>query len=128
DADMFNVNTFTGDEVLAEQEVATKDVNLTVDEVTLAQALAALKSVKPKVKANVEEEPSVLVSAASTKVSAATTTTTATISTPRKGIVITELGTSTTKTTISSQPSQAKVQDKGKGIMVEPEKPLKKKD
>ncbi|GJV33044.1 hypothetical protein Tco_1393444 [Tanacetum coccineum] len=71
DADMFDVNTLTGDEVLAEQEVAAKDVNLTVDEV-----------------------------------SAATTTTTATILTPRKGIVITELGTSTTTTTISSQPSQ----------------------
>ncbi|GKB60434.1 putative ribonuclease H-like domain-containing protein [Tanacetum coccineum] len=127
DADMFDVNTLTGDEVLAEPEVAVKDVNLTVDEVTLAQALAALKSVKPKVKANVVEEPSVPVSAASTKVSAATTTTTATIPTPRKGIVITELGTSTTTTTISSQPSQAKVQDKGKGILVEePVKPKKK--
>ncbi|GKG64297.1 hypothetical protein Tco_0651398, partial [Tanacetum coccineum] len=30
DADMFDVNTLTGDEVLAEQEAATKDVNLTV--------------------------------------------------------------------------------------------------
>ncbi|GKF48330.1 hypothetical protein Tco_0141581 [Tanacetum coccineum] len=89
DANMFDVNTLTGDEVLAEQEVAAKDVNLTVDEVTLAQALAALKSVKPKVKSNVIEEPSVPVSAASTKV---------------------------------------KVQDKGKGLMVEREKPLKKKD
>ncbi|GKA48339.1 putative reverse transcriptase domain-containing protein [Tanacetum coccineum] len=75
DADMFDVNTLTGDEVLAEQEVTSKDVNLTVDEVTLAQALAALKSVKPKVKPNVIEEPSVPVSA-SIKVSAATTTTT----------------------------------------------------
>ncbi|GJS86886.1 hypothetical protein Tco_0769522 [Tanacetum coccineum] len=56
-------------------------------------ALACLKSVKPKVKANVVEESSVPVSAASTKVSAATTTTTATILTPRKGIVITELET-----------------------------------
>ncbi|GKA77370.1 hypothetical protein Tco_0783831, partial [Tanacetum coccineum] len=100
DADMFDVNTLTGDEVLAEQEVATKDVNLTVDEVTLAQSLAALKSVKPKVKSNVVEESSMPVSPASTKVSAATTTTTAT-TTPRKGIVITEL---------------------------EPDKPLKKKD
>ncbi|GJV69793.1 hypothetical protein Tco_1485302 [Tanacetum coccineum] len=101
DADMFDVNTLTGDEVLAEQEVATKDVNLTIDEVTLAQALADLKSVKTKVKANVVEEPSIPVSDASTKVSAATTTTTATIPTLGKGIVITEL---------------------------EPEKPLKKKD
>ncbi|GKF17298.1 hypothetical protein Tco_0062216 [Tanacetum coccineum] len=105
DADMFDVNTLTGDEVLAEPEVAVKDMNLTVDEVTLDQALAALKSVKPKVKANVVEEPSMPVSSTSTKVSAATTTTTATILTPRKGIVITELGTSTTTTTISSQPS-----------------------
>ncbi|GJV90180.1 hypothetical protein Tco_1537993 [Tanacetum coccineum] len=37
---------------------------------TLAQALAALKSVKPNVKANIVEEPSVPISAASTKVSA----------------------------------------------------------
>ncbi|GKD99084.1 hypothetical protein Tco_1382981, partial [Tanacetum coccineum] len=86
----------TGDEVLAEQEVAAKDV-----------------------KANVVEEPSVPVSATSTKVSAATTTTTATIPTSRKGIIITELGTSTTTTTISSQLSQAKVQDKGKGILLQ---------
>ncbi|GKF30499.1 hypothetical protein Tco_0100297, partial [Tanacetum coccineum] len=98
DANMFDVNTLT--------------------------ALAALKSVKPKV----VEKPSVPVSAASTKVSAATTTTTAIIPTPRKGIVITELGTSKTTTIISSQPSHAKVQDKGKGIMIEPEKPLMKKD
>ncbi|GJU33292.1 hypothetical protein Tco_1176881 [Tanacetum coccineum] len=75
DVDMFDVNTLT--------------------------ALAALKSVKPKVKSNVVEDPSVPVSATSTKVSAATTTTTATIPTPRKGIVNTEL---------------------------EPKKPLKKKD
>ncbi|GKC60545.1 hypothetical protein Tco_1088143 [Tanacetum coccineum] len=91
DAEMFDVNAFTGDEVFAKQEVAAKDVNLTIDEVTLAQALAALKSVKPKVKGNVIEEPSVPVSVvnASTKVSAATTTT-ATIPTPRKGIIIIE--------------------------------------
>ncbi|GJU52314.1 hypothetical protein Tco_1226028 [Tanacetum coccineum] len=65
DNEMFDVATMTGDEVFAEQEVAAKDVNLTVDEVTLAQALAALKSVKSKVKGDVIEEPSVPVSAAS---------------------------------------------------------------
>ncbi|GJW09841.1 hypothetical protein Tco_1575668 [Tanacetum coccineum] len=93
DADMFDVNTLTGDEVLAEPKVVVKDVNLIIHEVTLAQALASLKSVKPKVKANVVEEPS----------------------------------TSTTTTTISSQPSQAKLQDKGKGILIkEPVKPKKK--
>ncbi|GJX23173.1 ribonuclease H-like domain-containing protein [Tanacetum coccineum] len=36
------------DEEVVETEVASKDVNLSVDEVTLAQALAALKSAKPK--------------------------------------------------------------------------------
>ncbi|GJT61627.1 hypothetical protein Tco_1005160 [Tanacetum coccineum] len=121
DKEMYDVGTVTGDEVFAEQEVAAKDLNVTVDEVTLAQAITALKSVKPKVKGDVIEEPNVPVNAASasTKVSAATTTT-ATIRTPRKGIVITELGTPTI-TRSSQQPSQAEVQDKGKGKMIEPE-------
>ncbi|GJS89732.1 ribonuclease H-like domain-containing protein [Tanacetum coccineum] len=56
DAKMFNVNTLTGDEVFAEQEVVAKDVNLTVDEVTLAQTLAALKSVKPKLAERLQAE------------------------------------------------------------------------
>ncbi|GJU08323.1 hypothetical protein Tco_1124753 [Tanacetum coccineum] len=92
DKEMYDVGTVTGDEVFAEQEVATKDAILTSDKGTLAQALAALKSVKPKVKRMFIEEPNVPVNvvSASTKVSVATTTT-ATIPTPRKGIVITEL-------------------------------------
>ncbi|GKA38492.1 hypothetical protein Tco_0731043, partial [Tanacetum coccineum] len=62
------------------------------DDVDAEMFDVALKSVKPKVKGDVIEEPSVPVSAASAsiKVSAATTTT-ATIPTPRKGIIITEL-------------------------------------
>ncbi|GJU07553.1 hypothetical protein Tco_1123983 [Tanacetum coccineum] len=67
DADMFNVNTLTGDEVLLEPEVAVKDVNLSVHEVTLAQALAALKSAKVQEKGDVVKELSAPVSAASTK-------------------------------------------------------------
>ncbi|GJS62659.1 hypothetical protein Tco_0657443 [Tanacetum coccineum] len=127
DADMFDVNTLTGDEVLVESEAVVKDVNLSVDKVTLAQALAALKSAKVHEKGDVVEEPSVPFSTVNIKVSAATTT--ATILTPRKGIIFQELGTTTTTTTISSQqPSQANVQDKGKGKMVEPEKPMKKKE
>ncbi|GKB94188.1 hypothetical protein Tco_0980325 [Tanacetum coccineum] len=46
DEEMFNTGVLDGDEVLAEPEVTIKDVNLSVDEVTLAQALAALKSAK----------------------------------------------------------------------------------
>ncbi|GJT46390.1 hypothetical protein Tco_0955105 [Tanacetum coccineum] len=84
---------------------------------------------KTKVKWDVIEEPSVRVSAASAsiKVSVATTTT-ATIPTPRKGIVITELGTPTITRSLQ-QPSWEKVRNKGKGKMVEPKsvKPTKKK-
>ncbi|GJR14786.1 putative ribonuclease H-like domain-containing protein [Tanacetum coccineum] len=68
-----------GDEVVIESEVADKDVNLSVDEVTLAQALAALKSAKVQEKGDVIKEPSVPVSAASTKVSTVIPTTAATI-------------------------------------------------
>ncbi|GKC10115.1 hypothetical protein Tco_1001725 [Tanacetum coccineum] len=97
-AEMYDVGTVTGDEVFAEQEVVAKDVNLTVDEVTLAQALSTLKYVKPKVIENAIEEPNVPINAvsASTKVSA-TTTTTAIIPTLRKGICIIELGTRSRK-------------------------------
>ncbi|GJW03066.1 hypothetical protein Tco_1561922, partial [Tanacetum coccineum] len=128
DNEMFDVGTLTGNEVLVEQVVATKDVNLSVDEVTLAQALAALKSAKVQEKGDVIKEPSVPVSVVSdsTKDSTATTTT-ATIPTPRKVIVFQEPGTTTTTISLQ-QPSQENVQDKGKGKMVEPEKPMKKKE
>ncbi|GKB72638.1 hypothetical protein Tco_0934050 [Tanacetum coccineum] len=68
DAKMFDVNDLDGDEVVVESEVADKDVNLSVDEVTLAQALAALKSAKVQEKGDVIKEPSVPVGAASTKI------------------------------------------------------------
>ncbi|GJW97168.1 retrovirus-related pol polyprotein from transposon TNT 1-94 [Tanacetum coccineum] len=63
--EMYDVGTVTGDEVFVEQEVAAKDVNLTVDEVTLAQALSTLKYVKPKVIENAIEEPNVPINAVS---------------------------------------------------------------
>ncbi|GJW33516.1 retrovirus-related pol polyprotein from transposon TNT 1-94 [Tanacetum coccineum] len=62
DNEIFNLDALTGDEVFAEQEVAAKDPSVPVSDVS-----------------------------ALIKVSATTTTTT-TIPTPRKGIVITELG------------------------------------
>ncbi|GJV61434.1 hypothetical protein Tco_1467534 [Tanacetum coccineum] len=74
-------------------------------------------------------EPSVFVSAfsASTKDSAATTTT-ATIPTPRKGIVFQEPGTTTTTISSLAKASHTNFQDKGKGKMVEPKQPIKKKE
>ncbi|GJS90285.1 hypothetical protein Tco_0772921 [Tanacetum coccineum] len=100
DEEMFDIGVLNGDEVLAEPEVTIKDVNLSVDKVTLAQALAALKSAKVQEKANVVEDPSESI----TKIPTLTTTTGATtitaISTrPRaKGLVIHEEKQATTPT------------------------------
>ncbi|GKD17121.1 hypothetical protein Tco_1206279, partial [Tanacetum coccineum] len=71
---------------------ATTTTAITVDDITLAQALEEMKNTKPK----------------------------------QKGVVIQELGESTTikYSQLSSQQSQ----DKGKGIWIEPVKPMKKKD
>ncbi|GJV70086.1 hypothetical protein Tco_1485595 [Tanacetum coccineum] len=107
--EMFDVDTLNGEEVfVAEQNenvvkevvdaaqvtTAATIVTITTKEITLAQALADLKSTKPKA----------------------------------KGITFREPGESTT--TIFSQQLQDKglSQDKGKEILVEPDKPLKKKD
>ncbi|GJT81096.1 hypothetical protein Tco_1055438 [Tanacetum coccineum] len=56
DEDMFGVNDLKGDEVVVESEVANKDVNISVDEVTLAQALAALKKNSKKELLKLDEE------------------------------------------------------------------------
>ncbi|GJV52274.1 hypothetical protein Tco_1448015 [Tanacetum coccineum] len=49
--EMFDTDVLDDDNVLAEPEVTVKDVNLSVDEVTLAQALAALKTVSTRPRA-----------------------------------------------------------------------------
>ncbi|GJU14026.1 hypothetical protein Tco_1136422 [Tanacetum coccineum] len=66
---MFDVSDLAGEEVfVAEQGVSDKDVNLSVDEVTLAQALAALKTVSTRPKAKgldtheQEQAPALIVS------------------------------------------------------------------
>ncbi|GJT91183.1 putative ribonuclease H-like domain-containing protein [Tanacetum coccineum] len=126
DTNMFGVHDLVGDEVVVETEVASKDVNLSVDEVTLAQALVALKSAKPKADKVMLQEPeqgTIITTTAATTVTAASTRPKA------KGLVIHEQEQAPTPTVSSQQPSQLKVWDKGKGIMVEePEKPMKKKE
>ncbi|GJS46828.1 reverse transcriptase domain-containing protein [Tanacetum coccineum] len=130
DEEMFDTGVLDGDEVLAEPEVTIKDVNLSVDEVTLAQALAALKSAKVQEKANVVEEPSESITTTPTLTTTTAATTITAVSTrPRaKGLVIHEEEQATTPTVSSQQPSQVKAQDKGKGIMVEEPMKMKKKD
>ncbi|GJU50425.1 hypothetical protein Tco_1219980 [Tanacetum coccineum] len=128
DKDMFGVNDLEGDEIVVESEVADKDMNLSVDEVTLAQALAALKSAKVQEKGDVLKSQ---VSAASTKVSTVIPTTAATTiiavsSRPRaKGIVFHEQEQEQALTPIVSSQKPTQVKDKGKGKMVE-EEPMKK--
>ncbi|GJV38985.1 hypothetical protein Tco_1417425 [Tanacetum coccineum] len=119
DTDMFRVHDLVGDEVVVESEVAVKTAStipvsaatttttvIINDEITLAKALAKLKSAKLP------------------------TTTAATTITRAKGLVIHEQEQAPTPTISSQQPSQLNVQDKGKGKMVEPEpvKKLSKKD
>ncbi|GJV49158.1 hypothetical protein Tco_1439370 [Tanacetum coccineum] len=111
DEEMFNTGILDGEEVFAEQDVVEKEVSTaevatdsttttTVDELTLAQTLIEIKAAKPKA-----------------------------VTRPKvRGVVVQEP--SELKTTTSpSQPSQLpQVKDKGKAKMVDPEKPLKKKD
>ncbi|GJS83146.1 hypothetical protein Tco_0749687 [Tanacetum coccineum] len=104
DEDMFRVIDLEGDEVIVEIEVdhevvvktkvASKDVNFSVDEVTLAQSLAALKSVKPKVDKVMLQEPD----QGTITTTAATTVTAVSIRPKVKGIVIHEEEQATTPT------------------------------
>ncbi|GJZ08363.1 putative ribonuclease H-like domain-containing protein [Tanacetum coccineum] len=130
DEEMFDTCVLDSDEVLAEPNVTVKDVNLSVDEVTLAQALEALKSAKVQEKANVVEEPSesITTTPTLTTTTAATTITTVSTRPKAKGLVIHEEEQATTPTVPSQQPSQVKAQDKCKGIMVEELVKMKKKD
>ncbi|GJU03509.1 hypothetical protein Tco_1113847 [Tanacetum coccineum] len=89
-------------EKVVETEVAAvKDVNLSVNEVTLAQVLAALKSAKPKA------------TITPTKTTIATTITPTSIRSRAKGIVFHDQEQAPTPTPIVS--SQQPSQDKGKG-------------
>ncbi|GKB02215.1 hypothetical protein Tco_0830304 [Tanacetum coccineum] len=126
---MFDTGVLDGDEVLAISEVTVKDVNLSVDEVILAQALAALKSAKVQEKTNVVEEPSESMTTTPTLITTAAITITSIITRSKaKGLVIHEEEQATTPTVSSQQPSHVKVQDKGKGFMVEEFVKMKKKD
>ncbi|GKC85315.1 hypothetical protein Tco_1141032, partial [Tanacetum coccineum] len=125
DTDMFRVLDLVSDEVVVEIEVASKDVNLRIDEVTLSQALAALKIAKPKADKVMLQEPK---QGTITTTTAATTVLAASTRPKAKGLLIHKQKQVPTPTVSSQQPSQFNVQDKGKGKMVEPKKPIKKKE
>nr|GEV69163.1 hypothetical protein [Tanacetum cinerariifolium] len=106
DNKMFGVNDLSGEEVVTtvvDKVSASPTTNVTKDEITMAQALAALKSIKPII---LDDD---------TKV-------TTVVLTPRaKGIVF-------HKQKQSHIPTVSLSKDKGKAKMIEPEVPIKKKD
>nr|GFB26439.1 hypothetical protein [Tanacetum cinerariifolium] len=119
DDEMFGVDDLAGEEVVMETTTGVKDsaaptTDVTEDEVTIAQALAALKSTKPKVVIQEQEM--------STTIPAAATIVTTAVPTPRaKGIVFHEQKQSQIPTVFSSK-------DKSKAKMIEPEVPIKRKE
>ncbi|GKE41939.1 hypothetical protein Tco_1469223, partial [Tanacetum coccineum] len=128
DVEMFDVNVLDGEEVfVAKQEVAANKEN---DEVNVVEEVVQVSAA-----GNV-----VSTTGAATTVSATTTTTNddgditlaqaliemKSTKPKNKGVVIQQLCESTT--TISSQLSSQQSQNKGKGILIEPVKPMKKKD
>ncbi|GJZ82496.1 hypothetical protein Tco_0647669 [Tanacetum coccineum] len=159
DEDMFGVNDLDGDEVIVEsvdvvntveesrslvEEITavtipvsaatttTTTTTITDVEITLAQALAELKSVNSKADKVVIQEPEKGITTTPTLITTTVATTIIADSTrsKAKGIVFHEQEQAPTPTISSQQPSQFKVQDKGKGKMVEPEpvKKMSKKD
>nr|GEV22894.1 hypothetical protein [Tanacetum cinerariifolium] len=122
DDEMFGIDGLSGEELVLDTTTVTTIVDkvstapttdVTKDEITMAQALATLKSTKPKVVVQEQEM--------STTLPAAATTVTTAVPTPRaKGIVFHEQKQSHIPTVSSSK-------DKGKAKMIEPEVPIKKK-
>ncbi|GKF47814.1 hypothetical protein Tco_0137616, partial [Tanacetum coccineum] len=111
DEEMFDVNVLDGEEVfVAEQKVVVKYVSNVVSTAGDATTVSAASKTTATI-TNVDDTTlaQALMEIKSTKPN-------------EKGVVIQELGESTT--TISSQQSH----DKGKGILIEPVKPMKKKD
>ncbi|GJY39505.1 hypothetical protein Tco_0425869, partial [Tanacetum coccineum] len=111
---MFDTGVLDEQEVEVEKVVSTAEVTTasatttTVDELTLAQTLIEIKAAKPKA-----------------VTTTATTTTTAVTRTKARRVIVQEPSEFTTTTSPSQLPH---AKDKGKAKMVEPEKPLKKKD
>ncbi|GJU53062.1 hypothetical protein Tco_1226776 [Tanacetum coccineum] len=116
DAKVTLVDETQGSEKVVEEVVSTAEVSvvarITTKEVALAQALAKLRSVKPKV---VVQDP------------VQSTTTIAPSTLPKaKSITFRDPSKSTTRTTLT--PIPLNIKDKGKAKTIKPEKPLKKKE
>ncbi|GKF76795.1 hypothetical protein Tco_0229265, partial [Tanacetum coccineum] len=137
--EMFDMDALNGEEVfVAEQEVAANKEN---DEIEVVEEVVEVINTAKQIidAAQVSATCKVVSTAGVVTTFCAATTTTADDSTlaqvleemksakpKQKGVVIQEMGESTT--TKSSQLYSQQSQDKGKGILIEPVKPIKKKD
>ncbi|GKD62140.1 hypothetical protein Tco_1299649 [Tanacetum coccineum] len=113
---MFDTGVLNDDEVFIRQDMDEKEINVVEKEVSTADPVTTAGEVVTTA------SPTETTTAAATTVIAASTRPKA------KGLVIHEEEQATTPIVSSQQPSQVKVQDKGKRIMEEPEKPTKRKD
>nr|GEW61273.1 hypothetical protein [Tanacetum cinerariifolium] len=146
DQEMFDTRVLDDEEVVIEKAVADKEVSavkeiddaqdqvsaattttvkdLTVDDITLAKALEALKTSKPKIREIIVRDHKE--SSETTTITTAVTIPTPTSTRPKaRGVVMQEQSETSTITKISIP---LKVQDKGKGIMEEEPLKMKKKD
>nr|GFA77258.1 hypothetical protein [Tanacetum cinerariifolium] len=147
DAKMFDADKdLHGKEVFVSQEVPLNEVSVVdevnvvntattttaiIDDITLAKALMEIKSAKPKADKVVIQEPEQgNTTTTLTTTTIATTITAASTRPNAKGLFIHKQEQAPTSSVSSQQPLHVKVQDKGKGKMVEPEpvKQLSKKD
>nr|GEU35233.1 uncharacterized mitochondrial protein AtMg00810-like [Tanacetum cinerariifolium] len=94
---------------------------VTIDELTLAQALAELKSAKPRADKVVIQEQELGTTTTTTDVTTASTR-------PKAKSIVMQEPCETPTTTTTTIPISSKVQDKDKGIMVEEPLKMKKKD
>nr|GEU63692.1 hypothetical protein [Tanacetum cinerariifolium] len=123
------VDDLRGEEVFVSQEVHLKEVNVVaatttnaiIDDITLDKALMEIKSAKTKADKVVIQEPEQGTTTTTLTTTVATTITAASTRPKAKGLVIHEQELAPTSIVSSQQPSQVKVQDKGKGKMFEPE-------
>ncbi|GJX92295.1 putative ribonuclease H-like domain-containing protein [Tanacetum coccineum] len=123
----------TASTILVSAATTTTTTTTTVSdvEITLAQALAELKSAKPKADKVLIQEPEQGTTTTTLTITNAATIIIADSTRPKvKRIVIHEQEQEPTPIVSSQQPSQVKVQDKGKGEIVkkEPAKKMSKKD
>ncbi|GKC00359.1 hypothetical protein Tco_0986495, partial [Tanacetum coccineum] len=129
DEEMFDVqDDLQGEEVVVEKEVAEKEVSV-ADPVTIAGEVVTISST-PTTTIDKLTLAQTLIKIKATKHKAVTTTTTTTTTTRFKvrGVVVQEPSEFKTTSSPLQAPQLPQAKDKGKAIMVEPEKSLKKKD